>query len=128
VPALGGGKLPETADFQHIAFSCPDIFAAAVDMRVRRLPALPIPDNYYDDLVARMELDESLVETMRAYGVLYDRDEGGEFFHFYTAMLGRRMFFEIVQRIGGYDGFGTPNTPVRMAAQYRHTALAGITY
>jgi 4-hydroxyphenylpyruvate dioxygenase len=128
VPALGGGKLPETADFQHIAFSCPDIFAAAVDMRVRRLPALPIPDNYYDDLVARMELDESLVETMRAYGVLYDRDEGGEFFHFYTAMLGRRMFFEIVQRVGGYDGFGTPNTPVRMAAQYRHTALAGITY
>jgi 4-hydroxyphenylpyruvate dioxygenase len=128
VPALGGERLPETAEFQHIAFACPDIFAAAVDMRVRRLPTLPMPANYYDDLAARIDLDEALLATMREYGVLYDRDEGGEYFHFFTAMLGRRMFFEIVQRVGDYDGYGIPNTPVRMAAQYRHTALAGITY
>ncbi len=126
VPALGGGKLPETAEFAHVAFACPDIFAAAVDARVRRLPILPVPDNYYDDLLARVDLDEDLVATMRDYNVLYDRDGAGEFFHFYTGMLGRRMFFEIVQRVGGYDGYGTPDTPVRMAAQYRHTALAGI--
>jgi 4-hydroxyphenylpyruvate dioxygenase len=125
VPALGGGKVPETAEFQHIAFRCPDIFAAALDMRVRRLPILPIPDNYYDDLTARVEFDESLVEAMRSNSVLYDRDGVGEFFHFYTGMLGRRMFFEVVQRVGGYDGYGFPNTPVRMAAQYRHTALTG---
>jgi 4-hydroxyphenylpyruvate dioxygenase len=125
VPALGGGKLPESAEFQHIAFSCPDIFEAAADMRVRRLPTLPIPANYYDDLIARTDLDESLVNNMRGHGVLYDRDGAGEFFHFYTAMLGRRMFFEVVARVGGYDGYGFPNTPVRMAAQYRHSALAG---
>jgi 4-hydroxyphenylpyruvate dioxygenase len=41
-------------------------------------------------------------------------------------MLGRRMFFEIVQRVGDYEGYGTPNLPVRMAAQYRHAALAGL--
>ena len=127
VPALGGGKLPETAEFQHIAFACTDIFAAAVDMQVRRLPILPIPDNYYDDLDARVDLDDSLVRSMRTHRVLYDRDEHGQFFHFFTVMLGRRMFFEIVQRVGDYDGYGTPNTPVRMAAQYRHTAMAGIT-
>jgi hypothetical protein len=33
-----------------------------------------------------------------------------------------------VQRVGDYDGYGTPNTPVRMAAQYRHTALAGVSF
>ena len=126
VPALGGGQLPETAQFQHIAFECPDIFAAAVDMRVRRLPILPIPDNYYDDLAARLGLDGTLVENLRRFGVLYDRDERGEYFHFSTAMLGRRMFFEIVQRVGDYEGYGIPNLPVRMAAQYRHTALAGL--
>jgi 4-hydroxyphenylpyruvate dioxygenase len=126
VPALGGGKRPETAEFEHVAFACPDIFAAAVDARVRRLPILPVPDNYYDDLLARVDLDEDLVAAMREYHVLYDRDGVGEFFHFSTGMLGRRMFFEIVQRVGGYDGYGTPNTSVRMAAQYRHTALAGI--
>lgn len=126
VPALGGGRLPETAQFQHIAFGCPDIFAAAVDMRVRRLPILPVPGNYYDDLAARMGLDDAVVENLRRFGVLYDRDERGEYFHFSTAMLGRRMFFEIVQRVGDYEGYGTPNLPVRMAAQYRHAALAGL--
>jgi 4-hydroxyphenylpyruvate dioxygenase len=50
--------------------------------------------------------------------VLYDRDaRGGEFLHFYTLMIGPRLFFEIVQRRGGYDGYGAQNTPVRMAAQ-----------
>lgn len=53
--------------------------------------------------------------------MLYDRDErGGEFLHFYTVMLGRRLFFEVVQRTGGY---GAPSTPVRMAAQLRHAAM-----
>jgi 4-hydroxyphenylpyruvate dioxygenase len=56
--------------------------------------------------------------------VLYDRDErGGEFLHFYTVMLGRRLFFEVVQRTGGYDGSGAPSTPVRMAPQLRHAAM-----
>lgn len=126
VPALGGGKLPETAQFQHIALGCPDIFAAALDMRVRRLPILPVPENYYDDLAARLDLDEAFVENLRRFAVLYDRDERGEYFHFSTAMLGRRLFFEVVQRVGDYAGYGTPNLPVRMAAQYRHTALAGL--
>jgi 4-hydroxyphenylpyruvate dioxygenase len=127
VPALGGGKLPETAAFQHIAFSVVDIFAAVRWMRDSGMAILPIPDNYYADLAARIELDEDVIERLRAGAVLYDRDSGGEFFHFYTAMLGRRFFFEMVQRVGDYDGYGIPNTPVRMAAQYRHTAMAGIT-
>jgi 4-hydroxyphenylpyruvate dioxygenase len=37
-----------------------------------------------------------------------------------------RLFFEVVQRVNSYDGYGTPNTPVRMAAQYRQLLLAGI--
>jgi 4-hydroxyphenylpyruvate dioxygenase len=128
VPAIGGGRLPETAHLQHVAFGCDDILAASLAMRIRELPVLSIPDNYYDDLAARFDLDGALLERMRSFGILYDRDERGEFFHFYTAMLGRSMFFEIVQRVSGYDGYGTSNTPVRMAAQYRHMATAGLTW
>jgi 4-hydroxyphenylpyruvate dioxygenase len=40
--------------------------------------------------------------------------------------IGRRLFFEIVQRTGGYDGFGAFNTPVRMAAQLHHTAVGAV--
>jgi 3-dehydroshikimate dehydratase len=127
VPALGGGRRPETADFQHVAFACDDIFAAARRMRDLRLPTLSIPGNYYRDLSARTTLRDADIEAMRDLSICYDSDgHGGEYLHFYTAMLGRRLFFEIVQRVNGYDGYGTANTPVRMAAQYRHAALAGI--
>lgn len=36
--------------------------------------------------------------------------------HFYTATVGE-VFFEVVQRHGGYDGYGAGNAPVRLAAQ-----------
>jgi 4-hydroxyphenylpyruvate dioxygenase len=125
VPLLGGGRLTETAAYQHVAFACPDIFAAARAVRSMGIPALPVPGNYYDDLAARFELDAALIAQLRELGVLYDRDShGGEFLHFYTGMLGRRLFFEVVQRSGGYDGYGAPNTPVRMAAQL-HQATMG---
>jgi 4-hydroxyphenylpyruvate dioxygenase len=87
-------------------------------MRERALPILPIPMNYYEDLDARWELDPALLEAMRTFGILYDRDEaGGELFHLYTGMLGHRLFLEVVQRVGGYDGYGEVNAPVRAAAQ-----------
>ena len=35
----------------------------------------------------------------------------GEFVHFYTATVGA-VFFEVVQRSGGYDGYGAANAPV----------------
>lgn len=127
MPALGGGPLPESAAYQHIAFGCDDIFAAAAQMRTARLPTLSIPGNYYDDLAARIDLDSATIDAMREFAILYDvDDQGGTYFHFYTAMFGRRLFFEVVQRGASYDGYGTPNTPVRMAAQYRQLLMAGI--
>ncbi len=38
------------------------------------------------------------------------------FVHFYTRTVGS-VFFEFVQRFGHYDGYGTDNAPVRLAAQ-----------
>ena len=48
---------------------------------------------------------------------MYDRDDRGEFLHFYTESLGS-VFFEIVERRGGYRGYGAGNAPVRLAAQH----------
>jgi 4-hydroxyphenylpyruvate dioxygenase len=127
VPLLGGSRLPETAASQHVAFGCTDIFAAARAVRSGGTPTLPVPGNYYEDLAARLDLDPALLSALREHGVLYDRDErGGEFFHFYTVTLGRRLFFEIVRRSGGYDGYGAFNTTIRMAAQLRYAAAGGI--
>jgi 4-hydroxyphenylpyruvate dioxygenase len=66
-----------------------------------------------------------LVAAMREFGVLYDGDEHGDFLHFYMPLAGARLFFEVVHRNGGYDGYGAPNSAGRMAAhQTRLEALA----
>jgi 4-hydroxyphenylpyruvate dioxygenase len=80
---------------------------------------VPISSNYYDDLVARFDLDAALVARMRAHGILYERAGDGEYFHAYTQSFADRFFFEIVQRNGDYDGYGALNAPARMAAQVR---------
>ncbi len=102
---------------QHVAFSSDDVMAAARAARERGLRPLAIPANYYDDLMARFDLPSALVAEMRELGVLYDRDETGDFTHFYTRTIGS-IFFEVVQRGGGYDGYGAANAPVRLAAQH----------
>ena len=108
---------------QHVAFSCSDIFAAARHLREQHVPILPIPGNYYDDLASRTGLDPRLVAAMQELDVLYDADGEGELLHFYTATVAGRLFFEVLERRGGYAAYGSANAPVRMAAQ-REAAAA----
>lgn len=101
---------------QHVAFACRDVVALARGARSRGLAALPIPQNYYDDLAARFALDAEMLATLRELDLVYDRDADGEYLHFYTATVGG-LFFEFVERRGGYDGYGAGNAPVRLSAQ-----------
>jgi len=102
----------------HVAFSTGDIFGAMAQFAADGLPVLRIPRNYYDDLAARYALPDDMLEALREHNILYDRDErGGEFFHAYTEQLDQRFFMEIVERRGGYDGYGAGNAAVRLAAQ-----------
>lgn len=107
---FGGGGV------QQIAFSTSDLFAFVEKARASGVEFLSIPNNYYEDLGARYDLEPELIERMRELGVLYDRAKGGEFFHIYTKMFDERFFFEVVER-RNYDLFGAANTPVRLAAQ-----------
>ena len=116
-----GDWSPGVPEPQHIAFATDDVLATAAALRERGAPLLPIPANYYDDLDARLALDPVLLADLREHSVLYDRDgHGGEFLHCCTPIVGGRVFFEIVQRIGGYTGYGRVNAPVGMAAHRRH--------
>lgn len=104
---------------QHIAFTSPDIFAAVAAMRAAGLDVLDIPENYYDDLEARYGLEPAFLDRLREHHILYDRDGEAEFLQVYTHVFAQRFFFEIVERRGGYAGFGAVNAPVRLAAQAR---------
>jgi 4-hydroxyphenylpyruvate dioxygenase len=104
---------------QHVAFSCADIFATVADMRARGANFLKIPDNYYDDIEAKYDLDASTMAALRDNQILYDREGDGEFFQIYTHMFDERFFFEIVERRNYYQGFGAANAAIRLAAQTR---------
>lgn len=114
-----GEWAPGVAEPQHVAFACADVLACARAARDAGAPLLAIPDNFYDDLDARLAPPPEQLAAMRELNVLLDRDAHGEFLHFYTEVLGGRVFFEVVQRIGGYQGYGEVNAPVRMAAHRR---------
>ncbi|GAA2853410.1 hypothetical protein Acy02nite_50550 [Actinoplanes cyaneus] len=123
-PLRRGDWAPAVPSPQHVAFRTDDALAAAAAMRARGAPLLTIPDNYYTDLGARLDLAPGFVAALQANSVLYDRDEHGAYLHFYTEMLGSRVFFAVVQRIDRYAGYGGPvSAPVRMAA-HRERRLA----
>ncbi|MEU6782740.1 TIM barrel protein [Nonomuraea angiospora] len=108
---VGARDLP----WQHVALACDDVVAVARRLRAERPELLlPIPANYYDDLEAR---HDNVDPELRELGVLYDRDAHGEFLHLYTVTVGR-VFFELVQRTGGYQGYGAGNAPIRLSVQH----------
>ncbi len=105
------------AGVQHIALATDDIFAAVDGLKRRGVTFLSISPNYYDDLGAKLGLDEALISQLAAANILYDRDGDGEFFHVYTDTFEDRFCFEIVERRNSYNGYGAANAPVRMVAQ-----------
>jgi len=111
---------------QHLALGTDDIFATAEAMRDLGFHPLDISPNYYDDLEARLGLEPELAARLRDFRILYDRDEAGEYFQFYSHIHGDGFFFEIVERRGGYRGYGAPNAPFRIAAQKRELPPKGM--
>jgi 4-hydroxyphenylpyruvate dioxygenase len=122
---IAGRFISETfgSSVQHLAFACDDVFAVALAMAAAGFKPLAIPQNYYDDLAARFGLEEALIGRLRAGNILYDRDDDGEFFQYYSGVLGEGFFFEVVER-RGYRGYGGPNAPFRIAAQKRSLGSA----
>jgi 4-hydroxyphenylpyruvate dioxygenase len=106
---------------QHLAFATDDILSTAQRLAGNGVDLLPIPENYYDDLEAKLDLAPQLLEALKAHNVLYDRDGDAEYFQIYTQSFEQRFFFEVVER-RGYRGYGAANAPVRLAAQARMIA------
>jgi 4-hydroxyphenylpyruvate dioxygenase len=111
-----GEWAPAVPEPQSIAFATEDLVATPRARRAAGAPLVSVPANYHDDLDARLDLAPALLAAMRECGLFYDEDEHGRYLHLVTEVLGCRVFFEVVQRIDGYDGYGSVNAPVRMAA------------
>lgn len=122
--ALSSRFLNQTfgAGFQHIALRTDNVEALAAHVRGRGLECLPIPANYQDDAAARFGLDPAESERLRRYDILIDEDGAGHRYRqFYSRAFNKSFFFEFVER-DGYEGYGAPNAPIRLAAQSRYRA------
>jgi 4-hydroxyphenylpyruvate dioxygenase len=108
-----GAALP-----QHVAFASGDVRAVARAARDRGFAPLEMPGNYYDDIAARFPLTEAQVDELRELHLGYDQDAAGAYLHFYTRTIGE-VFFEFVERVDGYAGYGAGTAPVRLTAQGR---------
>jgi 4-hydroxyphenylpyruvate dioxygenase len=122
-----GGWTPGVPDPQYVAFATDDIVGTVARMRAAGAPLLPLPANYADDLDARFDLAPDLLAAVREHGLMYEEDASGGYLHVATPVLGDRVFFEVVQRLAGYDGYGSADVPVRMAAHRRSRRAAAET-
>lgn len=112
---------------QHVAFASENIFKTAAALSQTGFAFLEISPNYFADLQARFGLEDAFVARLKRYNILYDRDgSGGEYFQLYSTLYGDGFFFEIVERRGGYNGYGAPNAQFRIAAQKRSMRHAGV--
>jgi 4-hydroxyphenylpyruvate dioxygenase len=93
------------------------VATAVVGLRSRGVPLMRVPDNYYVDLDARFGLPAEVLDHLREHQLLYDRVGDGELVHAFTEDLGTGFHVELLERRGGYDGYGSPNTFVRLASQ-----------
>ena len=114
------------APVQHVAFATDDIFATAEQLAKAGFVPLPMTENYYADLESRFDIAPDQLAAMRRHNILYDRDENGEFFQLYSRPFAGGMFFEIFERKNGYNGYGAPNAPFRIAAQKRLLRAKGM--
>ncbi|WP_298199615.1 sugar phosphate isomerase/epimerase and 4-hydroxyphenylpyruvate domain-containing protein [Novosphingobium sp.] len=120
--ALSSRFLSQTfgAGFQHLAFHTGDLPALARAVRAGGLGCLPIPANYQDDALARFGLSAEESAVLRELDILVDEDaRGNRYRQFYSRAFNKSFFFEFVER-SGYEGYGAPNAPIRLAAQSRY--------
>ncbi len=114
------------AGVQHIAVATNDIIHTVGELRRRGVQFLYVPDNYYDDVLDRVEhIDEDLNE-LRKLNILIDRDDEGYLLQIFTKPVEDRptVFFEIIQRRGARS-FGKGNFKALFESIEREQALRG---
>jgi 4-hydroxyphenylpyruvate dioxygenase len=105
------------AGVHHIAVAVDDVEQAVTRMRALGATLLEIPANYYDDLAAKHDIAPEQLARWQALGILMERQpDGSELLHAYTVPFDDRFFFEVIERRGGYAGYGATDAPVRLAA------------
>jgi 4-hydroxyphenylpyruvate dioxygenase len=113
---------------QHIALLTPDIVSTVAEMRRMGQDFLDVPDTYYDEeferRIGEIEEDKAMLKQLK---ILVDRDHDGYLLQLFTKCVFARptLFFEVIQRRGGAQGFGEGNFRALFEAIEREQARRG---
>ena len=105
------------AGVQHLAFRTDDIFETSLHLQKAGFDRLEVPQSYYEATQAKFKLEDAFIAALVDGHILYDVDAFGSYFQFYSKPIFDGFFFEIVERRGGYEGYGARNAPMRLKAQ-----------
>ena len=114
------------AGVQHIAVLTDDIIYTVRELRSRGIEFLYVPENYYEEVPARVgKIDEDM-KVLKDLNILIDRDEDGYLLQLFTKPVEDRptVFFEIIQRKGARS-FGKGNFKALFESIEREQALRG---
>ena len=114
------------AGVQHMAFLTDDIFETSDLLKASGFPRLEISANYYSDLQSVFDLEPKFVSKLKDGNILYSRRDKSEYFQIYSIPIFDGLFFEVVQRKNGYQGYGARNAPTRLAAQMKYNHPNGM--
>ena len=110
-------KNKKGSGIQHIALKTKNLVKLVEMLKTKGQNFLEISNNYYDDIEARFGLNYKFCKKLQELNILYDEDKHGSFLQIYTQVFNDTFFFEFVERIDGYQGYGANNALFRIAAQ-----------
>lgn len=94
---------------QHIAFEVDDLVMVVHDFREKGVQFTNVPPKYYEEL-ERVNPDLPIQEMRRA-NILCEKEGDKLLLQVFTEPIGDRptLFYEFIQRINGFNGFGANN-------------------
>ncbi len=94
---------------QHVAFEVSDLKEVVKKLQTNGVSFTPIPDGYYDEL--KMKYPELPVDLLKQNHIFCEKNNDQYLFQVFTEPIGDRptLFYEFVQRVNGYKGFGEMN-------------------
>ena len=110
-------KNKKGSGIQHIALKTKNLVKLVEMLKTKGQNFLEISNNYYDDIEARFGLNYKFCKKLQELNILYDEDEYGSFLQIYTHVFNDTFFFEFVERVDNYNGYGANNALFRISAQ-----------
>lgn len=108
---------------QHVAFTSSNIFNTVEVLRKNGVRFSSYPDSYYTELKEKYPALD--VAKFKKYGILCDIIGDSLLLQVFTTPIGDRptFFYEIIQRVNNYEGFGIDNIKALFEAVEREKKL-----